>query len=335
MSLFVKKAGLLTAVQDLGRYGTQKYGVVASGAMDAFALRTANLLVGNRESDACLEIAMIGPELVFERPALFSICGGDLSASLNGQAVPLWRTIYAPAGSRLTFGAPVRGCRAYLAVAGGLDVPPVMGSRSTFLRAGIGGYQGRALRPGDRVAIGQPSALAQRFMEQLAADGPIGISRWSVSSGLLPSYTEQPTLRIIEGEEYHLFDEESKHRLLHEPFTVLPQSGRMGYRLAGGELKLKQKAEMISAAVTFGTMQVPADGNPIVLMADRQTTGGYPKIAQVITVDLPLLAQVNLGGKVQFRKVSLQEAQAEYISRELALRELRCGLELLVTDIGR
>jgi len=332
MSLLVNKAGLLTSVQDLGRYGMQKYGVVAGGAMDAFALRIANLLVGNRESDACLEIAIIGPELVFEKPALFAIGGGDLSAKLNGQAVPLWRTVYAPAGSTLKFGRPVLGCRAYLAVAGGLDVPLAMGSRSTLLSAGIGGYEGRALRPGDRIGFGQPSALGRRLMEKLKprdGDGRVSISQWSVSADLLPSYAAQPTLRIVEGEEFHLFDEESVNRLLHETFTVLPQSDRMGYRLAGGALKLKQKAEMISAAVTFGTMQVPPDGNPIILMADRQTTGGYPKIAQVATVDLPLLAQVNLGGKVRFRLISLEEAQAEYLKRERAIRQLGHGLKQL------
>lgn len=332
MSLIILKPGLLTTIQDLGRFGYQKFGVIASGAMDAFALRVANLLVGNEETAAGLEITIAGPEISFASASLIAICGGDLSPTLNGRPVPLWRTVYAPQGSRLKFGPPKQGCRAYLAVGGGVDVPLEMNSRSTYLRAGIGGFRGRALQTGDCVPLGDASSRSLNLMEMMAyeADPKTGaVSRWSVTPGMLPPYSPNPTVRVLEGEERDAFDEESLSRFFSEPYTVMPQSDRMGYRLSGSELRLKAKKEMISSAVTYGTIQVPPDGQPIVLMADRQTTGGYPKIAQVISADLPVLAQVNLGGKVRFRSVSLVEAQNQYLLRERAIRTLREGLNRL------
>ncbi|RKN78278.1 biotin-dependent carboxyltransferase family protein [Paenibacillus ginsengarvi] len=330
MSLFVERPGLLTTVQDLGRYGAQKYGVIVSGAVDRLALRIANLLVGNEEGEAGLEITIIGPELAFERTALISICGANLSPELDGKSVPLWKTIMVPAGSRLKFGKARQGCRSYVAIGGGLDLPAEMNSRSTYLRAKLGGYLGRALETGDRIALREPSSQNKRLLHVVSGhedeDG-YAASPWSVSHDLIPPYQPEPTVQATAGQEYELFDEESRHRFFHEPFTILPQSDRMGYRLKGSPLLLREQQEMISSAVTFGTVQVPSDGNPIVLMADHQTTGGYPKIAQVISADLPLLAQANLGGKVSFRLVSLREAQQTYVAQQLALQTLRRGME--------
>ncbi|MDF2659748.1 MAG: hypothetical protein K0Q94_2539 [Paenibacillus sp.] len=330
MSLLVGRPGLLTTVQDLGRYGAQKYGVIVSGAADRQALRIANLLVGNEEGEAGLEITILGPELVFERTALISICGADLSPELGDKSVPLWKTIMVPAGSCLTFGKARQGCRAYVAIGGGLDVPSEMNSRSTYLRARLGGYLGRALESGDRIAFRAPSSLNKRLLHVVSGyedeDG-CTMSPWSVSHDLIPPYGPEPTVQAIAGQEYELFDEKSRHRFFHEPFTVLPQSDRMGYRLKGSPLLLREQREMISSAVTFGTVQVPPDGNPIVLMADHQTTGGYSKIAQVISADLPLLAQANLGGKVSFRLVSLRTAQQKYVQQEQAINTLRRGME--------
>ncbi|CAI6079843.1 biotin-dependent carboxyltransferase family protein [Cohnella sp. JJ-181] len=335
MSMIILKPGLLTTVQDLGRYGVQQFGVIVGGAMDAFALRIANLLVGNDEGAAGLEITMVGPEIYFAEKTLISICGGDLSPVLNGREVPLWKTVVAPEGSLLQFG-PVRlGCRAYLAVAGGIDAPVRMNSRSTYLRAGLGGWEGRALRKGDRLPAGEPArasqVLAELLADQAQADG-VAISRWSVAPELLPSYTAQPEVRTIAGQELALFDEDSADRFFGETYRVKTESDRMGYRLAGDSLRLREKRELVSSAVTFGTVQVPPDGQPIVLMADRQTTGGYPKIAQVASVDWPLLAQTNLGGAVQFRMISLSEAQRLYLIRENGIRTLRGGLERMQTS---
>ncbi|MBB6734421.1 biotin-dependent carboxyltransferase family protein [Cohnella zeiphila] len=335
MNLVILKPGLLTTVQDLGRYGVQKYGVIVGGAMDAFALRIANLLVGNGENDAGLEITMLGPEIYFPEAALIAIGGGDLSPVLNGRQVPAWRTVYVPEGSRLQFGRMKLGCRAYLAVAGGLDVPVRMNSRSTYLRAGIGGHEGRVLQAGDRLPIGEPSSIGRHLADLLAGeargDEP-AIGRWSVSPELLPAYAANPTLQAIAGQEQDLFDNEAISRFYQEDYSVRTESDRMGYRLSGGELRLATKRELISSAVTFGTVQVPPDGQPIVLMADRQTTGGYPRIAQVASVDLPLLAQTPLGGRIRFRAVSLEEAQKQYLVREKGIRVLRSGLEQLQTN---
>lgn len=329
MSLFIAKPGLLTTVQDLGRVGFQQYGVIAGGAMDPFALRIANLLVGNPQGAAGLEITMLGAEIRFAATALISVCGGDLSPKLNGQPFPLWRTVLAPKGSTLSFGAMKLGCRAYLAVAGGIDVPAEMNSRSTYLRAGIGGFQGRALRAGDSLPAGEPALLGSELLALLArgADKEFGaVSRWSAAASLLPAYSPNPEVRIVPGGQYADFTAESRERLVNETFSVLPQSDRMGYRFTGGPLQLQEPLEMISTAVTFGTVQVPPGGDPIVLMADRQTTGGYPVIAEVASVDLPLLAQVNLGGKVRFRLISLEEAQTELLQREAAIQTLENGV---------
>ncbi|MFD0712012.1 biotin-dependent carboxyltransferase family protein [Paenibacillus sp. GCM10027626] len=333
MSLLVKRPGLLTTVQDLGRYGAQKYGVIVSGAVDRLALRLANLLVGNEENAACLEMTIIGPEIVLEQPVLIAICGADLSPTLDGNPLPRWKTIAAPGGSVLKFGKPQEGCRAYLAVGGGLDVAAEMNSRSTYLRAQIGGFQGRALQEGDRIPLGSASertARLQRLLTGAAAADSLAVSRWSVAQELIPAYSPQPVLHVTAGQEYELFDQESQYRFFHEPFTVLAQSDRMGYRLQGSGLQLAEPKEMLSSAVTFGTVQVPPDGNPIVLMADHQTTGGYPKIAQVISTDLPLLAQVNLGGKVGFQLLDLREAQQRALAQQAALRTLQLGLRQLV-----
>ncbi|GJM83368.1 KipI antagonist [Paenibacillus sp. HMSSN-139] len=335
MSLLIEKPGLLTTVQDLGRFGVQKYGVIVGGAMDAFALRIANLLVGNAEEEAGLEITLLGPVIRFEQTALISLCGGDLSPKLNGVPIPLWRTVLAPKGSMLTFGPIQLGCRAYLAVGGGIDVPVRMNSRSTYLRAGIGGYEGRALVAGDRLTLGDMTQRGSHLLGLLAREASKeygAVSRWAVFPEMLPKYAANPIVQLIPGEEYDLFQVQSQQILWQEEFAVLPQSDRMGYRFKGRELQMNQSKEMISSAVTMGTVQVPPDGNPIILMADRQTTGGYPKIAQVASVDLPLLAQTNLGARVRFREVTLQEAQRQWIERENAIQTLRKGLDLLETS---
>jgi antagonist of KipI len=338
MSLIILKPGLLTTIQDLGRFGVQKYGVIASGAMDAYALRIANLLVGNEETEAGLEITMVGPEVSFASTVLFSVCGGDLSPKLNGKPVPLWRTVYAPQGSVLQFGPLKLGCRAYLAIAGGLDVPIEMNSRSTYLRAGIGGYKGRSLQKGDYIPQGNTSSRSRNLLEMIVRESGResgAVSIWSVAPEMLPPYSSNPTVQVIEDGERELFAELSVGQFFNGTYSVLPQSDRMGYRLAGSKLELREKKEMISSAVTFGTIQVPPDGNPIVLMADRQTTGGYPKIGQVASTDLSLLAQVNLGGKVRFRPVTLREAQKQYVIREKAIHALRSGLDQIQASTKR
>jgi antagonist of KipI len=315
MTMRVLRPGLLTTVQDLGRRGYQNQGVVVGGAVDTLALRLANLLVGNPQGAAALEVTLQGPRLAVEDDAWIAVGGGDLTSMLDGQRIPLWRPVLARRGSLLEFGAPRLGCRAYLAVAGGFDAPQVLGSRSTYLRAGIG----RALRKGDvltpGVALPLPASRASCFPHP----------------SLLPDYSPHPVLRVLRGNQFAAFTAESRERFFQQAYTVTPQSDRMGCRLSGPVLELQQDEQMISEAVTCGSLQVPPAGAPILLLADRQTTGGYPKIGQVAAVDLPLAAQVPPGGTVRFQEITLAEAHELYLKREAALQQLEAALALLPT----
>ena len=318
----VLSPGPQSSLQDLGRHGFQRYGVGPAGAMDDWSHRLANLLVGNAPGEATLEITLLGPTLRFHEAALIAITGADFSARLNDQAVTPGWPLRVTAGSLLAFGRRHLGCRAYLAVRGGYAVAPVMGSRSTALRAGFGGFEGRALRKGDRLAIGPSSDVAAR----LPPTPPTGfVSAECPAPGPVP-------LRVLMGQQWAQFSADAQQRLLSEAYVVHRNSDRMGYRLSGSPLALRAPLEMISEAVAFGTVQVPPDGQPIVLMADRQTTGGYPKIANVLSIDLPRLAQAVPGDTLRFSLSTLAEARALDAARESALARLQRGMtDLLET----
>lgn len=319
--LTIRKSGLQTAIQDLGRTGYQRYGVIASGVMDPFAHRIANLLVGNEEADPTLEIALSGPTIEFGDDHFIAICGGDLSPTLDGQAFPMWRCQKVQKGSVLSFGEPKRGARSYLAVAGSFDLPMIMDSHSTYLRAGIGGFDGRALKNGD---------ILKTLPLSTERSGALGRAHKETPDWLIPParYHEEPVVRMIPGRQYPLFDESSRAKVFEEPFTVSANSDRMGYRLEGPALALAEPEELISEAVAFGSVQVPADGNPIVLLADRQTTGGYPKIGQVASVDLPLVSQLKPGQSLRFRRISVSDAEQLYIEQEQQIRQLKIGIQM-------
>ena len=325
------KPGLLSSVQDLGRFGYQKYGVIASGVMDPLAHRIANLLVGNDENMPTVEITLLGPTIQFHQDTLIAICGGSFSPTINGKQIPSWRSVFVKKDSLLKFGKCDRdGCRAYLAVSGGISVPLLMGSASTYLRAGIGGFNGRALVSGDHLSIGAPSFLATSmihfFTKKLKED--FIESGWSVSHISIPIQKRATPVRIIKGKEFHLFSKEGQEYLFNKSFEITTESDRMGYRLQGTSLFLEKSQEMVSEAVNFGTIQVPPDGNPIILMADRQTTGGYPKIGQIATVDLTTIAQSKPGDNLTFKEVSHIEAQQLLLQREKAIRHLKKGIYL-------
>ena len=331
MGLKIISAGLLTTVQDLGRYGFQKEGVIVSGAMDAFALRVGNLLVGNAEGAAGIEATFFGPKIRFEADHLVAITGGDLSPTLNGERVKMWRPIYVSKGSQLEFGPPSLGCRAYVAVSGSFDIPKVMGSLSTYLRAEFGGLKGRALKAGDLIAAPGPTARGRLLLQHLTPPPGRGAwvqARWTPDPQLLPQLAVHPTIRAIKGPEYDWFMEKSHHEFWHQEFVVTSDSDRMGYRLHGPALTLKAEKELISSAVAFGTIQVPADGYPIALLADHQTTGGYPRLAQAITADFSKLAQVPLGKKIRFQEVSLEEAQYLYIRQEQDIDQIKRSMTM-------
>jgi antagonist of KipI len=327
----ILKPGLLTTIQDLGRSGFQKYGVITSGAMDQIAFRIANLLVGNQENQAGIEITLIGPSLRFETDLLISICGADFTPTINGDIVRLFRPIFVKKGSILDFGIAHNGARAYLAVAGGFDVPIVMNSYSTYLRAKIGGFHGRKLKSSDKLLLQSPSSATQKIISELSkktGSNQYLELNWFVDSGLLPKYKNNHIVRVITGREFDLFSKESQKKFFQESYLITSKSDRMGYRLHGSPLFLEKQFEMLSEAVCFGTIQVPADGNPIVLLADRQTTGGYPRIAQIITVDLPVVAQAKPGNFLSFVRISHEEAQLLYIEREQEIKRLKKAIEL-------
>jgi antagonist of KipI len=310
MGIKVIKAGLLTTVQDLGRYGYRKDGMIVSGAMDTVALRTGNVLLGNPEQEAGIECTLLGPVVLFEAEQLVAVTGGDLSATIDGSPVPMWRPFKVNKGSVLSFGRPVLGCRSYLTVCGGFDLPEILGSYATYLRAGIGGWKGRALKAGDVIPFKKLYS---------SSDGKFN---WSPGQKMYPDY-QGKTIRVIKGPEFNLFTEKSIVSFFTEEFKISREADRMGYRLDGPVLQLSAAQEMLSAAVAFGTIQVPGQGTPIVLMADHQTTGGYPRIAQVVSADLTLLAQMKPGDSISFELITLDQAQELLLSAEQRLKQLK------------
>jgi antagonist of KipI len=316
--------GLLTTVQDLGRFGFGKDGVSPSGAMDPDALRAANLIVDGDQGAAGLEMTSRGPRIEFSRRALLSICGADLCPQVAGVPLPCWRAIYVQEGAVLELGTAHWGCRAYLAVAGGIELPEVLRSRSTYLRAGIGGLGGRALRAGDELPVGGPSVSAKRAM--WAAARGLGPFPFALAERFLrdPGRLYRPgDVRFVRGPHWDMMDEHDRKSFVGEAFEVSLKSDRMGYRLSGPALRSVQGAELISTAVLTGTVQVPPGGEPIVLMADRQTTGGYPMVAHVIRADLGTVAQLEPGDPIRFREVTIDEAQRALREKETIFDELR------------
>lgn len=335
MSFSILSPGLLTTVQDTGRWGYQKEGIIVSGAMDLRALRIANLLVGNPENSAAVEISHIGPTIKFTADHLISITGADLSPTINKVPVKLWRPIFVRKDSILAFGAPRSGSFAYLAVAGSFDVPAVMGSSATYLKAGFGGFEGKSLQAGDLLPCKGPAeGTVYNFKESSGSQQHSFFvqARWFSDPSLYLSPEATPAIRFIKGPEWELFSQSSQNYFLEEEFKLSPQSDRMGFRLTGPLLSLATAAELLSSAVTFGTVQVPASGNPIILMADRQTTGGYPRIAQVITTDLSKLAQLPTGKTIRFKEIPLQQAQHLLIAQERQLHSLKRALRFKLSS---
>lgn len=332
MSIEVVSPGLCTTVQDLGRYGYQRHGVNVSGAMDTVAAQMANMLVGNHRNDAVLEVTLKGPTLLFHKDMLVAICGGDFSPTINKKPVLTNRAVWIRSGSILQFSHAKQGCRTYLAAAGGWDVPNVMGSRSTNLRAGFGGFAGRMLQTGERLGhnpLNPYSLFLAKQLEQKAADTSFSCTDWYIPASSFAK-SREAVVRVIRGDQFEDFTVESRQSFFEQPFQVSPQSDRMGYRLTGPTLALTSPLELISAAVTTGTIQVPPDGQPIILMADRQTIGGYPKIGYVASVDLPMIAQLRPGEAVRFQEISLHDAQRALYEREMMLKDIKLGMELTV-----
>ena len=289
--------GPLCTVQDAGRNGYQRYGVSTSGAADRDALFLGNLLLGNRPSAAALEITLGGFEARFLADCAFAITGADLTPDLDGFPSPTWEVVHVEAGQRLTMAGPGSGLRAYLCIGGGVATEPQLGSRATYLAAGLGGLDGRALQPGDQIPAAVPSELPPAG-RRLPAD-------------LVPEYPAEVAVRVVPGPQDDGFTESGLDTFFGSTYTVTDRSDRQGIRFDGPEIEaVGDRYDILSDAVVTGAVQVPGDRMPIVLLADRQTTGGYPKIGVVATVDQPHLAQAAPGTAVRFNRVTVEEAQA-------------------------
>jgi antagonist of KipI len=307
-SIIIESAGLLTTVQDRGRYGYQRYGMPVSGAMDTFSLELANLLVGNDPGAACLETTVYGPEMLFTGDTTIAVTGADMGLTVNEKSTALNTAISVRQGDRLGFRGLNYGSRSYIAFAGGIEVAAVMGSRSTYLRAATGGHEGRALKPGDELPLGVANNK-KKVMK--------------IPEGLIPEYRHSQTIRITTGPEAHFFHISGLRNFLTTEYKVTAQSDRMGYRLSGEPvIRREGRGDIISAGISQGTIQVPGDGQPIILMADRQTSGGYARIACVISVDLTLVAQMIPGDTVRFKEISLEKAQELLKERQRLISEL-------------
>lgn len=330
MTAVVERAGFLTSVQDLGRTGFRQFGVSTSGALDSFALRVANLLVGNDAGAAGLEITLGGSQVRFEDKRIAAWCGGDFDVKIGSRALPAGHIAHLQAGDEVKFGRPQTGCRCWLAISGGIDVPVVLGSRSTDLRANFGGLEGRALRDGDVVQLAHrpgSSAFAKATADKQTA-ATTGISSWAGPHDWVSPGKRYAVLRFVRGADWSRFDDVTIQRLTNQEFAVSPDSDRMGVRLDGPELKRDKESDLISEAVAPGTIQVPPSGKPILLLGDCQTIGGYPKIAHVITVDFGVAAQLRAGDGVRFSEVSLQDAHRLLVEREHDFERFRIGLSL-------
>ena len=302
MGIRVLKAGMLTTVQDLGRNGYQSQGFSVAGVMDVRSFKIANLLLDNPENEAVLEFTLIGPTLQFTSDTIIAITGGDFQPTINGEPAPMYTALYMKRGDILKFGSARTGSRGYIAFSSYLDIPVVMGSRCTNLKSKIGGYKGRKLKDEDYIGF----RIKRRYL-------PFFLSR---KLDLDEFDEEEVTLRVVMGPQDDMFTKQGIHTLLSETYTVTSDFDRMGCRLEGPFIASKNGSDIISDGIAFGSIQVPTHGKPIILLADRQTTGGYAKIATVATVDIPKLVQRKTDHKILFKAITVEEAQKLYLEEE-------------------
>ena len=309
MGFRVLKGGMLTTVQDLGRTGYQSQGFSVSGVMDVRSFKIANLLLDNPENEAVLEFTLMGPSLEFTSETIIAITGGDFQPRVNKKPVKMYTALYMHKGDVLDFAGCRTGSRGYIAFSSYLDIPVVMGSRSTNIKCGIGGFKGRRLKDGDYIGF----RIKRRSL-------PYFLSR---SLELDEFDYDEVTLRVVMGPQEEVFTSAGRETFLNSEYTVTSDFDRMGCRLEGPFIAYKTTADIISDGIAFGSVQVPSHGKPIILLSDRQTTGGYAKIATVISVDLPKLAQCKTDNKVRFKAVTVEEAQQLLLDEVAGLNELR------------
>lgn len=313
MSIVFLKNSLLTTVQDLGRSGFRRFGVNPNGAMDRAAMRMLNILLGNDETESVIETHFPASPLLFEEGAVVALGGADFAAEIDGRKIENWRPSFIRKGETLNFPARVFGNRLYLAARGGFQIEEWLGSRSTNLKARRGGFEGRSIQKDDRLFFKQSAREAADFSHK-------------ISRQLIPNYSQFPTVRVTAGVEFEHLTAESRAGFQSQNYSIRRESDRMGFRLAGESLRLTKPLELLSSAVGFGTIQLLPDGQLIVLMADHQTTGGYPRLAHIVSCDLPLAAQLGAGDKINFKLVSIEEAErvAESFERDLNFLKVAC-----------
>lgn len=308
MGITVENGGLLTSVQDEGRYGYQKYGMSPSGPMDPRSFYLANILVGNARGEGMLETTYMGLQIRFTESNIIAITGGDLMAEINGEDAPMYQALKVENGDVLSFGGMRGGSRAYVAFAGGLDISEVMGSKSTAMRYKIGGYEGRKLQKGDEIGFLHPKTDLPHMDER------------HLSPEIFPK--KEIVLRVVLGPQEDCFTEKGIRQFFWFSKTITNEFDRMGCRLECDPIEHNGDGNIISDGIAFGSIQVPTNGKPIIMLADRQTVGGYAKIGSVASVDLPLLAQAAPGDKVRFIQISLDLAQDLYIRQMESLKKL-------------
>ncbi|MBS4224026.1 biotin-dependent carboxyltransferase family protein [Lederbergia citrea] len=319
MSIKVIKSGMYTMIQDLGRQGWQRFGIPVGGAMDEMAAKLVNIVLGNDENEAVIEMTLIGPTLQFKENAIIAIFGANMSPKLNGKTVKHGKPVQVRNGDFLKFGAAKPGVRCYLSVKGGFKIDKVLQSHSTFVPAGIGGLNGQVLKSGDLLPLNKP--LVHKEVN------------WGLSHTFENYFQTNGPIRFIKGRQNDWFTNKSKQQFVESSYTISSDSNRMGFRLNGGPaIDLIEKKELTTEGTAFGSIQIPPNGQPIILMADRQPTGGYPKIGEVIRCDLPRLSQMRPGDKLRFEEVTLEEAQRLLIDEHRELAALKLAFQLKWRD---
>lgn len=320
MSISILKPGLLTTIQDNGRWGYQHLGVNPGGAMDLKAMQTANALLLNDVTTAVIEFYFPAPVIQFNHAAFIALSGADFDAAINGTKLPINQPIYVPEHSTLRFNNKLSGQIGYLAIQGGLELTEWMNSFSTHLKVAAGGFEGRALKAGDEIILGVQAPKSK-------TSSTCTILPWKADTHLFYTHDE---LQFIPGNEFNLLTDSSKQKFLEEGFTILPKSDRMGYCLDGPSLQLSEPKEMISSAVTRGTIQLLPNGQCIILMADHQTTGGYPRIGHIVGAHIAALAQMNVGKVLHFKATDLATAENLLLMQAQHLHQIKnaCNLQL-------
>lgn len=321
MSVLVLKPGLLDTLQDAGRYGFSNWGINPCGSMDRYAAQVANMLVGNSACEAVLEIHFPGPQLLFEQAALISICGADFTAMLDDQLLPLWQPMVVRRNTALHFDKLQKGGCCYLAMHGGIEIEKWLDSYSTHLKASAGGFNGRKLEKLDRLFQGETRLYFPAWLQE---NKECTLLNWRAHTQKI--YEHPHEIFITVGHEWNLLEISSQKDLTAGSFIIHPSSDRMGYQLKGEQLLLKQPVDLISSGVNFGTIQLLPSGQLVVLMADHQTTGGYPRIAHVVSSHLPKLSQLRPSDSIHFTCISLAEAEELFITqqKEMAVLERAC-----------